>query len=159
SSGLHSNGYSLARAVLEPLGYETLDDGLGNTVGAALLAPTTIYVRPVLALLEQIGVRGIANITGGGFFENIPRAMPESTVAAIQLGEWPMPPIFDAIANRATIEQRELYNTFNMGIGMVVMVSPQDAAATIEILDAQGVHANAIGRVLAGEGVPHVVLQ
>jgi len=147
SSGLHSNGYSLARRVLEPLGYDTFDENLGTTVGTALLEPTRIYVQPVLALLEKANIKGIVHITGGGFYENIPRVLPPDLNAVIERDSWPMPPIFDLLQETAGIEEREMFTTFNMGIGLVLVVEESEAAATIEFLDAQNLAAHRIGAV------------
>lgn len=159
SSGLHSNGYSLARRLLEPLGYDSKREELGDsTIGEVLLTPTQIYVKPVLSLLEIMDVKAIANITGGGFYENIPRALPENTVAQIRRGSWEMPPIFDLIASEGNVEEREMFTTFNMGIGMVVVVEPDDVAATLGHLKEQGIVAFELGKVAAGEGAAKVEL-
>jgi phosphoribosylformylglycinamidine cyclo-ligase len=152
SSGLHSNGYSLGRKLLEPLGYDTHHEALGTTVGVALLEPTKIYVKPMLALIEQIEVKAVANITGGGFYENIPRALPANTVARIAHGSWPMPPIFELLQSQGNVEEREMFTTFNMGIGIVLVVSPEAETGAIELLNAQGVNAYRIGEIVAGEG-------
>ena len=151
SSGLHSNGYSLARKVLEPLGYETFDDTLGTTIGAALLEPTRIYVQPILSLLGEVGVKGIVHITGGGFYENIPRALPPSTQACIRRGAWPIPPIFDLMRQHAEIAEREMFTTFNMGIGLVLVVGSDEVAAALQHLEAQGLAAFRIGEIRGGE--------
>jgi phosphoribosylformylglycinamidine cyclo-ligase len=158
SSGLHSNGYSLARKVLEPLGYDTFNEALGAKVGDALLEPTKIYIKPILSLLEAVEIKAIANITGGGFYENIPRALPEGTRAQISRGSWPMPPLFDLIQERGQVAEREMFTTFNMGVGLVVIV-PRDAVdAAIAHLRTQGVEASHIGEIVAGEKEPDVVL-
>ena len=159
SSGLHSNGYSLARRLLQPLGYDSTREELGEaTIGETLLTPTKIYVKPVLSLLEVVEVKAIANITGGGFYENIPRALPANVVAQIQRGSWPLPPIFDLIQTSGHVEEREMFTTFNMGIGMVLVVAPGDVAATVGHLKEQGVQAFALGEVVAGEGESRVEL-
>ena len=158
SSGLHSNGYSLARRLLEPLGYQTHNEDLGQTVGEALLTPTQIYVKPVLSLLEAVEVKAIANITGGGFYENIPRALPENVVAKIKRGSWEMPPIFELIQTCGHVEEREMFTTFNMGIGMALVVASGDVAATIGHLKEQGIIAFELGSVEAGEGAARVEL-
>jgi len=147
SSGLHSNGYSLARRVLEPLGYDTFDARLEATIGDALLEPTRIYVRPVLELLGAVTVKGIVHVTGGGFYENIPRALPPGVQAAIERGSWPRPPIFDLLQERAAIEEREMFTTFNMGIGLVLVVGADEAGTTIDFLAARGLAAHRIGVV------------
>lgn len=159
SSGVHSNGYSLARKVLEPLGYATHHNALGTTVGEALLTPTRIYVRPVLSVLEKVAVKGIVHITGGGFYENIPRVLPPNTVATIERGTWPIPPIFNLIQQQANIDEREMYTTFNMGIGMVLIVAAADAPAAQEHLTAQGVEVQRIGTIGSVVGASHVVLE
>ncbi|HEX8463418.1 MAG TPA: phosphoribosylformylglycinamidine cyclo-ligase, partial [Abditibacterium sp.] len=158
SSGLHSNGYSLARHVLEPLGYETHLDELGRNVGEALLEPTRIYVKPLLSLVENSDVKAIANITGGGFYENIPRALPSGTRAQIRRDSWSMPPIFELIRARGAVEEREMFTTFNMGVGMVVVVAADAIEAALSHLQQQGVAASVIGEVVAGEGAADVVL-
>ena len=159
SSGLHSNGYSLARRLLEPLGYETPHEQLGTTIGKALLTPTQIYVKPVLSLLEVVEVKAIANITGGGFYENIPRALPENTVAQIRRGGWELPPIFGLIQEQGRVEEREMFTTFNMGIGMVLVVAPADVAATRDHLQTQGIKAFELGAIVAGQGAARVALE
>ncbi len=153
SSGLHSNGYSLARRLLEPLGYDSKRDELGElTIGETLLVPTQIYVKPVLSLLEIVDVKAIANITGGGFYENIPRALPEGMVAQIKRESWDIPPIFALIASEGNVEEREMFTTFNMGIGMTIVVAPDDMAATIGHMKEQGIKAFELGNVRAREG-------
>ncbi|HEX8832634.1 MAG TPA: phosphoribosylformylglycinamidine cyclo-ligase [Abditibacteriaceae bacterium] len=147
SSGLHSNGYSLARKVLEPLGYDSHNDELGATVGEAMLRPTRLYVKPVLAMLETVTAKAIVHITGGGFYENIPRALPAGTKASIRRDSWPVTPLFKLIQSRAGIEEREMYTTFNMGIGLVVVVSAEDAEAAKTSLAAQGVQVFQIGSI------------
>ena len=158
SSGLHSNGYSLGRKLMERLGYETHIARLGTTVGKALLAPTVIYVKPVLALLEAVEVKALANITGGGFYENIPRVLPENSVAAIKRGSWVMPPLFEIIQDQGNVEEREMYTAFNMGIGMVAVVAPENAKAALESLRASGIAAVEIGKIQPGEGEARVQL-
>ena len=159
ASGLHSNGYSLARRLLEPLGYDATHETLGEaTIGETLLKPTQIYVKPVLSLLEVVDVKAIANITGGGFYENIPRALPDGCVAQIKRGSWDAPPIFGLIQIEGNVEEREMFTTFNMGIGMVLVVEPDDVAATIEHLGEQGIKAFELGVIVAGEGATRVEL-
>ena len=159
SSGLHSNGYSLARKVLEPLGYDAIPDGWSTPIGEAMLAPTKIYVQPVLALLEKCDVKGIVHITGGGFYENIPRVLPSQTKAAIQRGSWPMPPVFQLIQERAQIEEREMFTTFNMGIGLVIVLPAAEANASIEFLKSQNVEAHRIGMIESTPDASHVELR
>jgi phosphoribosylformylglycinamidine cyclo-ligase len=151
SSGLHSNGFSLARKVLEPLGYETIDSSLNCSIGTAMLEPTRIYVKPVLSLLEKIPVKGMVHITGGGFYENIPRVLPQNTRAVIQKGSWPILPLFTMIQQQANITEREMFTTFNMGIGFVLIVAAQHAEAAQAHLQMQGETVYQLGTVEAGE--------
>lgn len=156
SSGLHSNGYSLARRLLEPLGYDTVLPELNRTLGEALLEPTTIYVQPVLSLLDLVEVKAIANITGGGFYENIPRVLPSGVVASIRRGSWTASPLFEMIRTQGSVEEREMFTTFNMGIGLVLVVAPSNVDAvkahfgSIEVFE--------IGRIEAGQGAARVEL-
>ncbi len=159
SSGLHSNGYSLVRKLLNP-NEEKLKEHigqLGTTMGEELLKPTRIYVKSVLALLDRFNsndnknIKGISHITGGGFIENIPRMLPEGTKASINLGSWPVHPIFTLLQRLGDISERSIYNTFNMGIGMVIAVDEAVSADVIAFLGEIGEKAYAIGRVTAGE--------
>ncbi len=158
SSGLHSNGYSLARKILEPLGYENAHPALGRTIGEAMLEPTRIYVRPVLSLLEKVPVKGLVHITGGGFYENIPRVLPQGTRAAIEQGPWPMPPIFTLLRARAGVAEREMFTTFNMGIGLILVVAAADAQAAKAHLATQGETVYTLGAIETAGGEPYVVL-
>ena len=158
SSGLHSNGYSLGRKLLEPLGYHSPLENASKTIGAALLEPTKIYIKPLLALIEPIEVKGMANITGGGFYENIPRCLPANTRANIHLGSWKASPLFDLIQKQGNVSQREMFTTFNMGIGMIVVLAPDAVESALGILRAQGVEAFQIGEIGAGQGAADVVL-
>ena len=158
SSGLHSNGYSLARRLLEPLGYESHQELLGKTLGAALLEPTTIYVQAVLSLLETLEVHAVANITGGGFYENIPRVLPTNTRAQIERDSWPKSPLFDLIQRTGFVDEREMFKTFNMGIGMVIVTAPGLVQTAIAHLKEQGVNAHRIGEIVENEGEADVVL-
>ncbi|MDL2215752.1 phosphoribosylformylglycinamidine cyclo-ligase [Ruminococcaceae bacterium OttesenSCG-928-N02] len=154
SSGLHSNGFSLVRKVF------TMDAGelaqyhecLGTTLGQALLTPTKIYVKPVLALLEAVAVHGISHITGGGLYENIPRMLPEGITARIEKAAIKTPPIFTLLQEKGNIPQRDMFNTYNMGVGMCVAVPPQDAQKALETLRAAGEDAYIIGAACEGEG-------
>jgi phosphoribosylformylglycinamidine cyclo-ligase len=157
SSGLHSNGYSLARKVLEPLGLENYIDELGENLGEAMLRPTKIYAQAALQLLESVSVKAMAHITGGGFLENIPRVLPENTVARIERGSWPILPLFSLIQQRAQIAESEMFKTFNMGIGLVIAVAAEDAERALQVLEAHG-GAFRIGAVVSGSGAPHVEL-
>lgn len=158
SSGLHSNGYSLARRVLEPLGFNTHMDELGASLGEAMLRPTNIYVKPVLQLLESVAVNSLTHITGGGFYENIPRALPAGCKAVIERGSWAIPPIFSLIQQRANIAEREMFTTFNMGIGLVAVVPAEQAEKAQSLLQGAGIGARRIGRIDATTEESHVEL-
>ena len=156
SSGLHSNGFSLVRKVLGVGNWDlsVFDKLLGSSALETLLTPTKIYVKPILALLEQVQVRSLSNITGGGFFENIPRALPEGLQARIQKDSYPVPQIFRVLQSVGGIEERDMYNTFNMGIGMCAAVPADEAAKAITVLHEAGELAYKIGVVEEGkEGV------
>ena len=157
SSGVHSNGFSLVRKIFatddkfnSKLGkrYAALDDA---RLGEVLLTPTVIYVKPILNLLKQAPVKAISHITGGGFHENIPRILPKGLSAHIERGAWEIPPIFELIAKEGWISEREMFNVFNMGIGMVVAVSPSFADLAIASLKDSGIDANVIGVAITGE--------
>lgn len=156
SSGLHSNGYSLARkALFERAGYtvDTYLEELGRTVGEELLEPTRIYVQTILPLLKQFKIKGLAHITGGGIIDNIPRMLPDGLGAEIQKNSWNIHPIFELIKEIAAAGDTEMLRTFNMGIGMVTAVSPLDADGIIKWLAEKGEKAFCIGRVIQGSGV------
>ena len=148
SSGIHSNGYSLVRKVfdVEHASLETHVDELGTTLGEALLTPTRIYVRPVLAALETGGVHGVSHITGGGFYENIPRCLPEGFQAKIEKAAIPVLPIFKMIQERGGIPERDMFNTFNMGIGMSLVVAHDRVDAVRAVLP----DAVVIGEIVRG---------
>ena len=148
SSGVHSNGFSLVRKVFD------VENDCPKELLEQLLTPTKLYVKPVLALLGAVDVKSIAHITGGGFFENIPRALPQGCEAHIARADVRVLPVFDRIAAAGGIPERDMFNTFNMGVGMVVIVSPADADRTLEVLQAAGEDAYVLGTVQAGtEGV------
>ena len=152
SSGVHSNGFSLVRKVFE-VNKENLNEyveSLGCTVGEALLKPTKIYVKPILKLIEQVKVKGISHITGGGFYENMPRMLREGVALKIDKNSYEVPPIFKLIAERGNIPERDMYNTFNMGIGMAVIVPESEVEKSLEILKQAGEEAYLIGEVIAG---------
>lgn len=150
SSGLHSNGYSLARAVLERSS-ATLDQAIGETtLGEALLAPTRIYVRPILALLKAVPIHGIAHITGGGLPGNIPRILPGNCDCRIDATAWPRPEIFQWLQSEGSIDDTEMLRTFNCGIGLVIIVSSDTAAQAHEMLEASGETVYRLGEVQAG---------
>ena len=136
SSGIHSNGYSLVRKVfnVEHANLTLHCEDLGQTLGEALLTPTRIYVKPVLRCMEEATVKGVSHITGGGFFENIPRCLPEGLAAKIDKAAIKTPPIFAMLQSMGSIPERDMFNTFNMGVGMTVIVSPDDADKAIAAL-------------------------
>lgn len=156
SSGVHSNGFSLIRKVFT-VNEQTLArhfSDLGTTLGECLLTPTKIYVKPVLELLEQINVKAISHITGGGFYENIPRSLPSGITAKIERNAVEVLPIFDLIARTGNIPERDMFNTFNMGVGMIVSVDKNDADKAVEVLNASGAEAYVLGELIEGdEGV------
>jgi phosphoribosylformylglycinamidine cyclo-ligase len=157
SSGLHSNGYSLARRVLLEKAGLKLDarlEGLPRTLGEELLEPTRIYVKDVLALRDAVEVRGLAHITGSGIPGNVPRCLPDGTRAVLHASSWPRPPLFDVIARLGDVAPEELYRTFNMGLGMVCVVPKKDVAAALALLGARGVAAFEVGEVEAAQGEP-----
>lgn len=152
SSGVHSNGFSLVRKVFD-VNKENLNEyveSLGCTVGEALLKPTKIYVKPILKLIEQVKVKGISHITGGGFYENMPRMLREGVALKIDKNSYEVPPIFKLIAERGNIPERDMYNTFNMGIGMAVIVPESEVEKSLEILKEAGEEAYLIGEVIEG---------
>ena len=153
SSGPHSNGYSLIRKVfdVEKRDLHQYSDELGMTIGEALLTPTTIYVKPVLKLAESVTVKGLSNITGGGFYENIPRSLPEGMAAKIDKAALRPLPVFGMLQKLGDIPERDMYNTFNMGVGMVATVAAEEADAALRILNNEGIAAYAIGEVVASE--------
>ncbi|MGB3095558.1 MAG: phosphoribosylformylglycinamidine cyclo-ligase [Candidatus Deferrimicrobiaceae bacterium] len=162
SSGLHSNGFSLARKVVFERMKKRITSRIpewGATVAEELLRPTRIYVRPVLSLFPKVGVRGMAHITGGGIVGNLPRVLPRGVVAVVEKGTWTMPPVFPTLVETAGLPESEAYRTFNMGIGMVLMVRPGDADRTLRHFRKGGVPAFAIGEVRKGKrGKPGVLL-
>ncbi|MFS0784475.1 phosphoribosylformylglycinamidine cyclo-ligase [Bacillus sp. 1P06AnD] len=156
SSGIHSNGYSLVRKILLEDGQKDLEqfeERLGCTLGDELLTPTRIYVKPILSVLKEFSIKGMAHITGGGFIENLPRMMPEGLGVAIEKGAWPVPPIFGMLQEEGQIPETDMYNIFNMGIGMAVVVEADDAEAVIAHFEKCGEKAYSIGQVVSQEGV------
>jgi len=159
SSGIHSNGFSLCRKVFDidnnnPELYKPCEDLNGATIAETLLTPTRIYVKSILALLNEVEVKGISHITGGGFYENLPRAIPKGLMASIEKKNVKVLPIFDLIAKWGEIPERDMFNTYNMGVGMSVVVKAEDADKTIEILKANGEDAYYLGEIIEGdEGV------
>lgn len=148
SSGAHSNGYSLIRKIVDVTDADLLKRFNGKTLGEALLEPTRIYVKPLLALMGQVDVHAMAHITGGGFIENLPRVLPDRCAAVIEQGAWPMPKIFDWIMDNGNVEEQEMLRTFNCGIGMMVVVNEADADKTIDALTQQGEKAYRIGNIV-----------
>ncbi|MGI6201364.1 MAG: phosphoribosylformylglycinamidine cyclo-ligase [Christensenellales bacterium] len=155
SSGIHSNGYSLVRRLLgeDYAHLSVYSDELGMTLGEAALTPTRIYVKSLLSLMAQGFVKGAAHITGGGFIENIPRMLPEGLMAKIDLNAWEVPPIFRLMQRLGEIPERSIFNTFNMGIGMVLAVAADKADALVAAANALGERACILGQVAKGEGV------
>lgn len=152
SSGVHSNGFSLVRKVLG-VNEENLKEykpELGRTLGEALIEPTKIYVKPVLKLLEEVQVKGISHITGGGFYENMPRMLNEKVALNIDKNSYEVPAIFKLIQKEGNIPERDMYNTFNMGIGMAIIVSKEEKERALQILKEAGETAYVIGEVVEG---------
>ena len=155
SSGVHSNGFSLCRKVFDidksPDSLYTANEKLGGkSIAEALLTPTKIYVKSILALLEKVNVKGISHITGGGFYENIPRSIPDGLCAEIDKAAVKVLPIFELIMERGNIPERDMYNTYNMGVGMSVVVPESEVEASLEILRANGEDAYVIGKIVSG---------
>ena len=150
SSGVHSNGFSLVRKIFN-INEETVKEykeELGMTLGEALLTPTKIYVKAILELLQNVEVKGISHITGGGFYENMPRMLRDNISIEIKKDSYPVPPIFKLIQKTGNIEERDMYNTFNMGIGMAVIVKKEETQKAIEILEKPGQNAYEIGEIV-----------
>ncbi len=154
SSGVHSNGFSLVRKVFDVDNADLkkpMEELGGKSVGETLLTPTKIYVKPMTALFEQVKVKGVSHITGGGFYENIPRSIPDGLGAKIEKDAVRVLPIFELIAKVGNIPERDMFNTFNMGVGMSVVVAPEDADRALEILKANGEEAYVIGSIVESE--------
>ena len=154
STGVHSNGFSLVRKVFD-MTKESLDtyyDELGKTLGEALLAPTRIYVKALKSIKNAgVTVKACSHITGGGFYENIPRMLVEGTHAVVEKDSYPVPPIFKLLAEQGNIEEQMMYNTFNMGLGMIVAVDPADVDKTMEAMKAAGDIPYVVGHIKSGE--------
>jgi phosphoribosylformylglycinamidine cyclo-ligase len=157
SSGPHSNGYSLIRKILAHSNSNLTDAFNNDTLGETLLKPTKIYVKPLLALLNQIPVHALAHITGGGLTENLPRVIPEGLNAQINLAAWEFPAIFQWLQQKGNVALADMLITFNCGIGMIVCVAPEDEKATLETLTHQGEKAFSIGDLIVSEGKPEVI--
>lgn len=154
SSGVHSNGFSLVRKLFfERLGYttETYVESLGSTLGEALLTPTKLYVKPVLEVLEKVAVNGMIHVTGGGFYENVPRILQDGLSINIKESAIAPLPIFTAMQELGNIEKREMYSSFNMGVGFMMVMSAEDAAVAMDILKAHGEEPSIIGEVVEGD--------
>ncbi len=150
SSGLHSNGYSLARRILEDKQLKLTDTYEGLNLGDALLQPTRIYVKDILALIEKVTVKGLAHITGSGLPGNVPRCLPDGTRAVLRESSWKRAPIFDVLQKLGEVERTEMFNTFNMGLGMTVVLAPAEIAPALELLKSRGLDAWDVGVIEAG---------
>ncbi|MBO5725815.1 MAG: phosphoribosylformylglycinamidine cyclo-ligase, partial [Clostridia bacterium] len=154
STGVHSNGFSLVRKVFDVENADITSPCEflgGKSIGETLLTPTKLYVKSVLALLDQVKVKGISHITGGGFYENIPRSIPDGLGAKIEKSAVKVLPIFELIAKTGNISERDMFNTFNMGVGMSIVVSSADVEKSLEILKANGEDAYVIGEIVKSE--------
>ncbi len=156
STGIHSNGFSLCRKVFDidnnnPELYVAREELGGKTIAETLLTPTKIYVKPILALLEKVDVKGISHITGGGFYENIPRSIPDGLCAKIDKSAVKVLPIFDMIAKWDNIPERDMFNTYNMGVGMSVVVPAAEVETALSVLKDNGIDAYVIGEIIEGE--------
>ncbi len=157
SSGVHSNGFSLVRKVFDIDNIskdelkKPLDDLNGKSLGETLLTPTVIYVKPILKLLEQVTVKGISHITGGGFYENIPRSIPDGFGAKIKMDDVRVLPIFKLIQKTGNVSTHDMFNTYNMGVGMSVVVKKEDEAKALKILNANGVEAYHLGEIIKSD--------
>ena len=154
SSGVHSNGFSLVRKVFDVENSDIkspVEELGGKSIGETLLTPTRIYVKPVLKLLEEVKVKGISHITGGGFYENIPRSIPDGLCAEIEKSSVKILPIFKLLQQRGGIDERDMFNTFNMGVGMSIVVSAEDVEKALSILTEQGEDAYVIGKIIKNQ--------
>ncbi len=153
STGVHSNGFSLVRKIFDINSVEVLEEVLptGKTLGETLLAPTKIYVKPILALIDKMEVKAISHITGGGFNENVPRSLPDGFTAKITKGSYDVPFIFKHMQEVGGISEHDMYNTFNMGIGMIVVVDKDNANDAVALLKEQGVESYCIGEIIKSE--------
>ncbi len=165
SSGVHSNGYSLVRKVFGIDGenaknvLETYSEELGKTIGEELLTPTRIYVKPLLKLIDEVGINTVSHITGGGFIENVPRMLPDGLKAVIKKGTWEILPVFNLMQKMADIPERDMYNTFNMGLGMIVAVDSDKADKAVKCLEEAGEKAYIIGNLEDGEKSVEIVCE
>jgi phosphoribosylformylglycinamidine cyclo-ligase len=152
SSGAHSNGYSLVRRIVETSGVDLSSDFDGKTLGEALLAPTRIYVRPVLAALRAVRIKGLAHITGGGLVENVPRVLPSNVKAVLAKSAWPRPQLFEWLQTNGNVAEAEMHRVFNCGIGMVVIVAAEDFGRAQQALEREGESVFRIGEIRARAG-------
>lgn len=165
SSGVHSNGYSLVRKVFGIDGenaknvLETYSEELGKTIGEELLTPTRIYVKPLLKLIDEVGINTVSHITGGGFIENVPRMLPDGLKAVIKKGTWEILPVFNLMQKMSDIPERDMYNTFNMGIGMIVAVDSDKADKAVKCLEEAGEKAYIIGTLEESEKSVEIVCE
>ena len=160
SSGLHSNGYSLVRRIVlehKQIPLDTYIEALGRTIGEEVLEPTKLYVKPILPLLEENLVKGMAHITGGSFYDNIPRILPKGLGVMINSDAWPVLPIFRLLQEWGHVESKEMYHTFNMGIGMVLVVKPELVERVVEVLETEHEKVYSIGIVTEGDGKVSIV--
>lgn len=153
SSGVHSNGYSLVRQIVDGLDFSSKHESLSKPLGELLMEPTKIYAKQVAKVLEEVDVKGISHITGGGFYENLPRMLPEGLGVEVKKGSWDIPEIFSFLQEKGNVPEDQMYGVFNMGVGMALVVAEEDADKAIEILKAQGEAASVIGTVTEKEGV------
>ena len=155
STGVHSNGFSLVRKIFDlennPDVLKKTFDGMDKTLGEALLAPTKIYVKPVLAVMKEVTVKGVSHITGGGFYENIPRSLKAGCCAVIKKSDVRTPVLFDVLAKEGNIPERDMFNTFNMGTGMVLVAARDSADKALAALHSLGQEAGVIGEIVSGE--------
>ncbi len=154
SSGVHSNGFSLVRKVFDVENSDIKSPVAelgGKSIGETLLTPTKIYVKPILALIDEVTVKAVSHITGGGFYENIPRSIPDGFGAKIKKSDIRILPIFDLIAKTGNIDERDMFNTFNMGVGMSVVVNAEDADKAVEVLKANGIDAYVMGEIIKSD--------
>ncbi len=150
SSGIHSNGYSLVRKVIfdqSKFKVEDVPEGHEKTIGELLIEPTRIYVKPVLELMDVCDIKGMVHITGGGFYENIPRIIPEGLGADIETGSWILPPVFELLREKGDLDETEMYKTFNMGIGLMIALPKEEAEKAVEALKALGEKAYIVGKI------------
>ena len=154
SNGIHSNGYSLVRKLIQESGINLNDSFDGSTYLDTFLAPTQLYVKPILTLKEKVKIKGMNHITGGGFYENIPRGLPNGLAAKIDTQSFPTPKVFEWLQQQAQIETQEMYNVFNMGIGYTVIVDKEEVKKAIEILNNEGISAYEIGEIITDKDTP-----